>query len=178
MQQQYGETTCARHSKQVTNLRCGRCNDPICVRCMVHSPVGARCPKCAQSGKSAALAVTYFDLLKGAGAAVVLGVVAGVAIQFIANLIFRIVPLQISVILPITIAVLFVVLGSVSAGVVRRAGGYKPDPKFGYIAAFAVLIAFIAGIISAWLFGLPNFFNGLLPIVGMGLGALTALRRT
>ncbi|MBN9389452.1 MAG: hypothetical protein J0I20_15595 [Chloroflexi bacterium] len=40
-------TYCARHPNVETLLRCGRCNTPICPRCMVHSGVGIRCPDCA-----------------------------------------------------------------------------------------------------------------------------------
>jgi hypothetical protein len=39
---------CARHPGVETSLRCGRCNTPICPRCAVPTPVGARCPTCAQ----------------------------------------------------------------------------------------------------------------------------------
>ena len=38
---------CARHPGTETVLRCGRCETPICPRCMVGTPVGARCPNCA-----------------------------------------------------------------------------------------------------------------------------------
>jgi len=38
---------CARHPNTETVLRCGRCNTPICPRCLVGTPVGARCPTCA-----------------------------------------------------------------------------------------------------------------------------------
>ncbi len=38
---------CARHPETETMLRCGRCNTPICPRCMVHGAVGIRCPDCA-----------------------------------------------------------------------------------------------------------------------------------
>lgn len=40
-------TYCARHPQVETLLRCGRCEAPICPRCMVHSGVGIRCPDCA-----------------------------------------------------------------------------------------------------------------------------------
>lgn len=40
-------TYCARHPQVETMLRCGRCDTPICPRCMVHSGVGIRCPDCA-----------------------------------------------------------------------------------------------------------------------------------
>lgn len=39
---------CARHPSTVTYLRCASCNTPICVRCQVMTPVGAKCPDCAR----------------------------------------------------------------------------------------------------------------------------------
>jgi Domain of unknown function (DUF4352) len=38
---------CARHPDTETSLSCGRCNTPVCVRCMVHTDVGIRCRTCA-----------------------------------------------------------------------------------------------------------------------------------
>ena len=38
---------CARHPDVETGLRCSRCGTPICPRCAVPTPVGARCPNCA-----------------------------------------------------------------------------------------------------------------------------------
>jgi hypothetical protein len=39
---------CARHPNVETVLRCGRCETPICPKCQIQTPVGARCPSCAQ----------------------------------------------------------------------------------------------------------------------------------
>ncbi len=39
---------CATHPKVETGLRCGRCDTPICPRCLVMTPVGARCRECAR----------------------------------------------------------------------------------------------------------------------------------
>jgi len=38
---------CANHPDTETNLRCSRCGKPICVRCVVQTPVGGRCRQCA-----------------------------------------------------------------------------------------------------------------------------------
>ena len=46
---------CARHPGTETVLRCGRCETPICPRCLVATPVGARCPTCAQVKRFALL---------------------------------------------------------------------------------------------------------------------------
>lgn len=39
---------CANHPGRETSLRCGRCGKPICVKCIIQTPVGARCRECAQ----------------------------------------------------------------------------------------------------------------------------------
>ncbi|MCE9558263.1 MAG: zinc ribbon domain-containing protein [Armatimonadetes bacterium] len=40
---------CYRHPGTKTQLRCGRCDRPICDRCTILGPAGQRCPDCAQS---------------------------------------------------------------------------------------------------------------------------------
>jgi hypothetical protein len=42
---------CATHPEVETNLRCGKCEKPICPRCMIQTPVGARCRDCARLNK-------------------------------------------------------------------------------------------------------------------------------
>jgi hypothetical protein len=37
---------CANHPTIETNVRCGKCEKPICPRCMVNTPVGQRCREC------------------------------------------------------------------------------------------------------------------------------------
>lgn len=39
---------CATHPGVETELRCGRCEKFICPRCLVQTPVGARCRECAR----------------------------------------------------------------------------------------------------------------------------------
>jgi membrane associated rhomboid family serine protease len=41
------ETTCYKHPRRQTNVRCSNCDKPICSDCMRPSPVGMRCPDCA-----------------------------------------------------------------------------------------------------------------------------------
>jgi hypothetical protein len=40
---------CANHPNEITFVRCGRCEKPICTRCMVDSPVGKKCRACAKN---------------------------------------------------------------------------------------------------------------------------------
>lgn len=44
-----GAFYCARHKKEITRVRCGRCETPICTRCAVHGPAGVRCRACAKN---------------------------------------------------------------------------------------------------------------------------------
>jgi len=40
--------TCYVHPDRPTNLRCNRCNRPICVGCAIQTPVGYRCRECVR----------------------------------------------------------------------------------------------------------------------------------
>jgi len=44
-----GAWYCAKHTKVVTRLRCGRCETPICPKCTVYTPAGTRCRACAKN---------------------------------------------------------------------------------------------------------------------------------
>ncbi len=50
-QEQVGAMRCANHPEIETHLRCSRCGKPICVRCVVQTPVGGRCAPCANLKK-------------------------------------------------------------------------------------------------------------------------------
>jgi hypothetical protein len=39
---------CAAHPNEETYVRCARCDTPICVRCMVDTPVGKKCRDCSR----------------------------------------------------------------------------------------------------------------------------------
>lgn len=39
---------CFKHKRESTHLRCGKCDRPICTRCVVMSPAGVRCKDCAR----------------------------------------------------------------------------------------------------------------------------------
>jgi len=73
---------CATHPDVETNLRCGKCGKPICPKCMVQTPVGARCPECAGLYKLPTFRVSTQYYLRaigtGLGMAIVCGIVWGV----------------------------------------------------------------------------------------------------
>lgn len=66
---------CVNHPSVETRVTCSNCDDPICPDCMVFTPVGAKCPRCARMPKSAMVtvkpervALTVFAGLAGAAA--------------------------------------------------------------------------------------------------------------
>jgi hypothetical protein len=76
---------CARHPQIETVLRCNRCDTPICPRCLVQTPVGAKCPTCANVSRLPTVDVTLPYLSRGFGAATVAGAVVGAAWAYISG---------------------------------------------------------------------------------------------
>lgn len=68
---------CARHPNVETGLTCGRCETPICPRCVVFTDVGARCPTCAPARKLPQFEVGPLYFLRGAAAALAAGASLG-----------------------------------------------------------------------------------------------------
>jgi hypothetical protein len=69
---------CARHPDVETYLRCGKCDTPICPRCLVQTPVGARCRDCANISRLPTFNVTPEYFARGMVAAGVSGAIVGV----------------------------------------------------------------------------------------------------
>jgi len=70
---------CARHPDVETDLRCGKCEQPICPKCAVQTPVGLRCPKCAALKKLPVFEISTIFYIRaiaaGFGAAAALGAI-------------------------------------------------------------------------------------------------------
>ena len=43
-----GQMPCYKHKNEMTLLHCGRCDRPICTRCVIIGPAGPRCKDCAR----------------------------------------------------------------------------------------------------------------------------------
>ncbi len=69
---------CATHPDVETELRCGRCGTAICPRCLVQTPVGARCRSCARLRRLPMYEISPLVALRAAAAALVLGTALGV----------------------------------------------------------------------------------------------------
>jgi hypothetical protein len=68
---------CAAHPNVETELACGKCEKPICPRCLYYTPVGVRCRECANIRRLPMYNISAGYMLRGLGAAVVTGGVLG-----------------------------------------------------------------------------------------------------
>ncbi len=68
---------CAAHPKIETNLRCGKCGKPICPKCMVQTPVGARCRECSGLQKLPTFSVSAGYYLRAIGTGLGIAIVCG-----------------------------------------------------------------------------------------------------
>ena len=171
-----GTLRCARHPNTETVLRCGRCETPICPRCMVATPVGARCPTCARVKR-------FATLLKPVELARAIGL--GLAVSAIGTVILAILPI-LRILGPFGFALVgFAVGEAVSAGVNRKRSrelapiavaclfvGYE----IGTVGLFVANgIPLSVGVALAPIAALFGFLQG--PLLGLLIGALLAWMR-
>lgn len=123
---------CPRDPGVQTALRCSRCENPICPRCLIQSPVGARCRDCARIVRSPIYTLDGTAMARAAVASLVGGVVMG--------LIWGL------VLLPFTFGFLSIFLGAGLGYAFTRALEFATGRKRGpVVVSFA-----IAGIAVAW----------------------------
>ena len=79
---------CNVHQDTQTQLRCGRCDIPVCPKCMTHSPVGVRCPRCSKPTPMPQYEVQTHLLLRALGVAILMGILGGFVIGFIVEPLF------------------------------------------------------------------------------------------
>jgi hypothetical protein len=72
---------CKRHPGIETNLTCAKCGEPICPKCLIQTPVGARCRSCAKLSRVPTYQIPRIFYLRasgsGIGAALVTGILWG-----------------------------------------------------------------------------------------------------
>ncbi len=79
---------CTRHPRRQTALRCGKCETPICTRCIVQTPVGARCRDCAQLRRLPQFDVGWSLLARSSAAALGISLLGWYLLSFVAFLRF------------------------------------------------------------------------------------------
>jgi hypothetical protein len=166
---------CAYHPNVETNLRCGKCDKPICPKCMVQTPVGARCPDCAGLDKLPTFRVSTRYYLIAAGTALGMAIACGAAW----GLIEWLVPVfSLNILLAPAAGY---AIGEVTSLAVNRKRGTGLAVVGGIAAAvsyiFSLLaISLLAGI--AFHQALPvSIFSVIYHIIAVGLGIFLAVTR-
>lgn len=72
-----GPLYCYRHPKNETYVRCGRCDQPICPKCAVQTPVGFKCRQCGLVKSATISSFSAQQLLLGLGASIGGGALIG-----------------------------------------------------------------------------------------------------
>ncbi|HVB97581.1 MAG TPA: B-box zinc finger protein [Chloroflexota bacterium] len=80
---------CATHPNVQTYLRCAQCGKPICPRCLVMTPVGAKCSGCAKLRPLPIFILSPVNVV----VALVVTVVSAVALGVVGSILGRVVPL-------------------------------------------------------------------------------------
>ncbi|HEV7663181.1 MAG TPA: B-box zinc finger protein [Chloroflexota bacterium] len=148
-----GTLRCARHPGTETVLRCGKCETPICPRCSISTPVGARCPSCAQL-KRFAMLLRPRELLR----AVAYGVAAGAAGTILLSFI------------PFLGLIGYAILGFAVGEAVSVGANRKRARELGPLAIGCLFLGFELGIV------IFIVLNGVPPSVSLLLAPLQALR--
>jgi hypothetical protein len=171
-----GTLRCARHPNTETVLRCGRCETPICPRCLVPTPVGARCPNCAQVKRFSTL-LKPAELARAFGFGLIVSAVGTVVLTFI----------------PLLGLFGYAALGFGVGEAVSVGANRKRVRELAPIAVACLFLGFYLGVVGLLVArGLPlslgvvlrpitllfggSLFEG--PLIGLLLGALLAWMRT
>jgi hypothetical protein len=127
---------CATHPDVETELACSRCGKAICPRCLVHTPVGARCRECANVRRIPTYHLSAQTYVRGASASLIAGVAMGLAWFYF----FKYSAFQggIFVAAAIGLGIGYLVGEGVAAATNRRAG-----PPLQIIAAAGVILAYL-----------------------------------
>lgn len=159
---------CYQHPKIETAVRCGKCERPICPKCMVPGPAGMRCPDCASLRKTALYRIHPARLALASVAGLVTGVVGAWLLAFASFFVFFLGPLY----------------GGVVAEVVLRAAGRKRGRVLEVIGVGSIVLGALLVCLPrlALLFGHagPNPYAALSlawPLLGCALGVSTCYAR-
>lgn len=163
---------CAKHPNTETELACGKCETPICPKCLHYTPVGTRCRECANLKRLPQYNISFVYLARGFGAAVVagaiLGTIWGVVIPFSFSFFFGL--------------IVGLGLGYGVGEAVSQATNRKVGLPLQVLAAGGVVVAYLvrSAILASAFRGVDvvNILtNDMLGYIVVGLGAFIAVGR-
>ncbi len=157
---------CAFHPDVETNLRCGKCGQPICPKCMVETPVGAKCPDCARVTKLPTYRLSAKKYLIAAGTALGMAIATG----FIWGILRGFLP-YIYVNLILAGGIGYAIGEVVGLSVNRKRGKW-----LALIGAVAIPVSYLASIPGNMLFKYDAVFHSL-DILAIAIGIFVAVIR-
>ncbi len=162
---------CAAHPQVETPLRCGKCDKPICPKCMVQTPVGARCAECAQLRRSPIYEVSPVQYLVAMGVAWGLGAMLGFVWAFL-----RFLPFFFYLNFMVSLGIGYAI-GELTGRAINRKRGVGLQ----FVAAAGVLISFIVAQIrflpgGVFFFPVVALFNPW-SLLALALGVYMAVNR-
>jgi hypothetical protein len=164
---------CATHPDVETNLRCGKCGKLICPKCLVQTPVGARCRDCAKLYKLPTYRISPAHYLRAAGAAlgtaIVIGAVWGIIQSYLRSGLFLIIGIAVGYAFGLAVGEV------VSRSVNRKRGGWLP-----VIGVVSVVICYgVVWLVSFLRFGYftLNGYQITFTLLAVVYGSYTAVAR-
>ena len=132
---------CSRHLDVETGLSCGRCDTPICPRCVVATDVGSRCPSCSPSRAPTHREVKLSYLSQASTAALASGAALG--------LIWGLIMPQTKGGISLLSLVVGALIGYLIAAAIGKATHQRSGLPFQLIAVVGVAVAYFAHNLAA-----------------------------
>ncbi len=166
---------CATHPAIETNLRCGKCDKPICPKCMVQTLVGARCPDCARLSKLPTYRVSTQHYLRAAGTGLGMAIACGI-VWGVVGLFMRFFFLNL---------ILAAGAGYAIGEVISLSVNRKRGTRLAIVAGSALVASYLVSLwFVSFLFGVPfslvlplSPFNIIFALVSIALGIYVAVTR-
>lgn len=133
---------CYAHPSVETYLRCGKCERPICTRCIIQTPVGARCRDCAQLRRLPIYDVRPQFLVRGAFAALLSSALGAIVIALL--------PLP-----GLFLLIIGPVYGVAVAAAVGKATNEKRGSSLTWMSVAMLIVGFGLGRAGVFFVGLP-----------------------
>jgi len=136
---------CANHPQVETNLRCNRCEKPICPRCAVSTPTGYRCKECVRGQQKIFETSLWYDYLSAS--------ILGGVLSFLGSMIVPRFWLFTLILAPVA--------GVIIAEVIRFVTRRRRSRRLFQIVAIAVAVG-----------SLPLLATGILYLISGNLGSI------
>jgi hypothetical protein len=161
---------CARHPDVRTNLRCGKCGMPICPKCLVQTPVGARCPKCAKLTRLPTFQLSGQQTFRAIAAGLVSGIITGLVWGIIESY------------LPYRFFSLLIAagIGYLIGEAISRSVNRKRGTTLAVIGGLSVVVSFaVTYLVDFYRFDFLSFnaYRILFTLLAIGIGSYIAITR-